>query len=241
MGSPVRYALAFGLALASGRAVADEAIDPWQGLNQQVFAFNEFADRLLLRPVSVAYRFVLPAFAERGIHNVLENLQTPGVAINQLLQGKPALAGSDAGRFLLNSSVGIAGLIDVASRVGLEAHQEDFGQTLNVWGIGPGPFMMLPLLGPSSPTAALGTAVDMLSQPTTWIGSDVLGYSVTAVDIVDTRAQLLDAEELITGDRYTFLRDAYMQRRNYLQADGVVEDSFLDGEGDDESAEGELE
>jgi phospholipid-binding lipoprotein MlaA len=96
---------------------------------------------------------------------------------------------------------------------------------------------MLPLLGPSSPTAAIGTAVDMLTRPTMWVGSDSLQYTVTAVGVVDTRVQLLDAEELITGDRYTFLRDAYVQRRNYLQADGVVEDAFLD----DEAFEGEPE
>lgn len=236
MSSLARQLAAAGLVLACTGAAAEESVDPWQGFNERVFVFNEFADRVLLRPVSVAYRYVLPEFAERGVHNVLENLEDPGVALNQLLQGKPSLAASDAGRFLLNSTVGVVGLIDVATTVGLPAHEEDFGQTLNVWGIGPGPFLMLPLMGPSSPTGAVGRAVDMLTQPTTWVGSNALGYTVTGVDIIDTRAELLDAESLITGDRYTFLRDAYVQRRNYLQADGVVEDAFLDDVGDDEEA-----
>ncbi len=206
----------------------DNAADPFQGFNRGTFAFNEFADRLVLRPVAAAYGAVMPDLAERGVHNALENLSQPVVAINQLLQDKLDLAANDAARFLLNSTVGLVGLIDVAAQFGLPAHKEDFGQTLGVWGVPQGPFLMLPLLGPSSSTTAAGSVLAMLFKPTTWISDTTARYAIAAVGVVDTRAQLLEADGLVTGDRYTFIRDAYLQRRAYLQADGVVDDPFLD-------------
>ena len=216
---------------STGAAVAPAAAntaDPFQDFNLGSFAFNEFADRVLLRRVASAYKAVMPALAARGVHNALENLSQPVVAINQFLQGKLGLAVSDTGRFLLNSTVGVVGLIDVAARLGLPAHSEDFGQTLGVWGVPQGPFLMLPLLGPSSPTTAIGSVVDMMFKPTTWLDATTARYTIAAIGVVDIRAQLLEADGLITGDRYTFIRDAYMQRRAYLQADGVVDDPFLD-------------
>lgn len=215
-------------AAADAAPPLDNAADPLRAFNRGTFAFNEFADRVALRPLATAYRAVMPDLAERGVHNALENLDEPVVAINQLLQGKLDLAASDAGRFLLNSTVGLLGLIDVAAQLGLPPHNEDFGQTLGVWGVPQGPFLMLPMLGPSSPTTAAGSILDRVFKPTTWFTGMTARYAIGAVGVIDTRVQLLEADALVTGDRYTFIRDAYVQRRAYLQADGVVDDPFLD-------------
>ncbi len=215
-------------AVAAVAPAVEHAADPLQRFNRRTFAFNEFADRVVLRPVASTYRAVMPELAQRGVHNALENLGQPVVAVNQLLQGKLDLAVNDAGRFLLNTTVGLVGLIDVAAQLGLPAHNEDFGQTLGVWGVPQGPFLMLPLLGPSSPTTVAGSVLDMMFKPTTWMDATTARYTIAAVGVVDTRAQLLEADALVTGDRYSFIRDAYVQRRIYLQADGVVDDPFLD-------------
>lgn len=221
--------LLLGMALSLPAAAAFAEADPWEPLNRTTYAVNDFADRWVLRPVAVGYSTVAPGVVQDGIGNFFENLGTPGVAINQVLQGKPRLAASDTGRFLLNSTFGIGGLIDIGSRVGLPAHSEDFGQTFGRWGIDSGPYLVLPFRGPSTLRDAVGMGFDTLLNPLRLIDHEPTRYSVLATSIIDTRASLLSAEDLITGDPYVFIREAYLQRRAFLITDGVVEDDpFLD-------------
>jgi phospholipid-binding lipoprotein MlaA len=220
-------------AAASGRAAAAE--DQWEGLNRKVFVFNDTVDGKVLKPVAEGYVRVTPDPLQRGIGNLFANLRTPGTALNQFLQGKPKDGINDVGRFLLNSTVGVLGLIDVASRAGLAKHEEDFGQTFRVWGIGPGRFVMLPIFGPATTTDTVGRVLDTFTNPLVLISPTRDRYAFYAVDGIDTRADLLSAEGLISGDKYLFIRDAYLQRREYLVSDGTVEDDpFMDDDWDDE-------
>lgn len=221
------------LALLGGCATVDSdgqaEDDPLQGVNRKVLAFNDGADRLLLKPLARGYRAVAPQPVEKGVSNFFLNLRTPWTAVNQLLQGKPKLAFADTGRFLMNSTVGIGGLFDVATDAGLEAHREDLGQTLAVWGVPSGRFAVVPFLGPSTLRDGIGGIVDTLLYPVNFLEDDTVRLSLIATDAVQTRAKFLDAETLIRGDRYLFIRDAYLQRREYLINDGEVEeDPFLD-------------
>ncbi len=216
------------VALAPLITLAGETPDPWQGFNRKVYRFNDRVDRTVLRPIAVRYKRVVPDPLETGVHNFFTNLRGPSVFLNQLLQGKPKRAGADLGRFVLNSTVGIGGMIDVASEVGLGAHEEDFGQTFARWRIPSGPFVVLPLWGASSVRDFGGNIVDGFFYPPRFIES-IAGKIVTyGVDLLDSRAQLVGADRLVSGDRYLFYRDAYLQRRNYLIHDGRIVDSFLD-------------
>jgi phospholipid-binding lipoprotein MlaA len=214
------------LVFAEDGVYEDKDPDPWIGLNQRVFAFNETADRWLLKPVATTYMNVVPGFARQNVANVFANLGDVRNSVNNLLQGKPLNSLSDLGRILINTSLGLAGLFDPASGIGLTKHNESFGQTLSVWGVPKGPYLVLPLLGPS-------TVLDVASRPIT-SPLDPLRYlypvdhrnRLFGLRVVDQRASLLAAERLVFGDRYIFLRDAYLQRRNYLVNDGVVEDDF---------------
>lgn len=227
----ISVVLGLALWLPAAPVIADEVAnpDPWEPLNRKTYAVNDFADRWVLKPVAVGYSTVAPGVVQDGIGNFFENLGTPAVAINQVLQGKPRLAASDTGRFLLNSTFGIGGLIDIASRVGLPAHSEDFGQTFGRWGIDSGPYLVVPLRGPSTLRDAVGMGFDTLLNPLRLIDHERTRYSLLATSIIDTRAGLLSAEDLISGDPYVFIREAYLQRREFLITDGVVEDDpFLD-------------
>ncbi|MEM6640706.1 MAG: VacJ family lipoprotein [Pseudomonadota bacterium] len=204
------------------------AVDPYEQTNRKIQAFNDGADRVLFKPVAKAYRTVTPDFAEAGIANFISNLNEPYTALNQLLQGKPGLAIHDLGRFLINSTFGLGGLIDAGTDLGLEKHTEDLGQTLGVWGMGAGPYLVLPIFGPSNPRDAIGLIGNNLGNPPVYLEDRGARNAAVGMQIIDARAQLLKAERLIRGDRYLFLRDAYLQRRDYLVNDGVVEDSFLD-------------
>lgn len=221
----------FCLTLVCCAAVAHAAPnDPFESFNRKVMDFNDVADRYVLSPAARAYQFVLPAPIERGLHNAFVNLDGPIVIVNQVLQGKPMLALRDTGRFVLNTTVGLVGLIDVATPAGLERHDEDFGQTFARWGIPQGPFLVLPLWGPTTPLFAAGDALGTFAQPIGYIENGYWRYGVRALSLIDTRAQLLETEKLISGDRYVFIRDAYLQRRDYLIKDGNVPDTFLDEE-----------
>jgi phospholipid-binding lipoprotein MlaA len=221
-------ALSFPLAAAG-------AEDPWETANRRVAGFNDAIDGALLKPVAKSYDRVAPNPVQRGIGNVFENLTTPGIALNQFLQGKPRQGFSDVGRFVLNSTVGLVGLFDVASRAGLPKHEEDFGQTFRVWGIGDGRFVMLPFFGPATTTHAVGMVFDAFTNPLILVSPTRDRYALYAVNVIDSRAALLSAEALISGDRYLFIRDAYLQRREYLIADGMIEDDpFLDEDWDEE-------
>ncbi len=207
---------------------ATQGIDPYESSNRKVQAFNDTADRFLLKPLARGYRAVLPDAVERGISNVFSNLAEPFVAINQLLQGKPVQGLYDGGRFLVNTTLGIGGLFDVGAGLGLEKHAEDFGQTLAVWGVGQGPYLVWPFWGPSNPRDAVGDLVGSFAFVPTYADDVGVRNSAYALWVINRRAQLLDAERLIKGDRYLFIRDAYLQRRDYLVNDGIVTDDFLD-------------
>jgi phospholipid-binding lipoprotein MlaA len=203
--------------------------DPWQGFNRAVFRFNDTLDRYALKPVAKGYKAVAPRPVRTGLTNFFNNLRAPIVVLNDLLQGKVRHAGSDTVRFIVNTTAGIAGFVDVGSRVGLARHDEDFGQTLGVWGVPSGPYLVLPLLGPSSARDGLGRGVDTYAHPRTHNLDTDINLAITVVDGVNTRASLLDAEEIIQGDRYLFIRDLYLQHREFAINDGrVEEDPFLD-------------
>src|SRR5512134_1201156 len=204
--------------------------DPWEGLNRATYEFNDGFDKVLLKPVAEGYRFVLPTPARTAVTNFFANLKDPWIALNQLMQGKPRLAIDDLGRFVWNSTFGLLGLIDVASDMGLPKHNEDFGQTLAVWGADFGPYLVLPILGPSSVRDGVGLIPDAYAylpwQIPKWADFEhrvTWQWSLTGLDLVQTRANLLDASDLLEEaalDRYAFLRNAYFQRRRYLIYDG---------------------
>lgn len=199
------------------------AHDPFERANRSVFAFNDGLDRAVTKPLAQGYRAVVPEFMRRYIGNFFGNLGDVFTSANQLLQGKPVLALSDAGRVLVNTVFGFGGVIDVASDLGLEKHREDFGQTLGRWGAGSGPYLVLPVFGPSSVRDGLGLGVDLAADPLQGVFRDVDLAWAAAARVVDTRERLLSAERLVEGaalDRYSFLRDAYLQRRRSQIHDG---------------------
>lgn len=207
--------------------------DPWEAINRPIFTFNDYADRYVLRPVAKGYQRVAPRFVEEGVSNAFNNLGEISNVLNNLLQGKFIDSASDGGRFVINSTVGVLGFFDVASRWGLEPHDEDFGQTLGRWGVGPGPYLVVPLLGPRTVRDATAGFAESYTDPVLQGVNHVpTRNQMLGLRVVDVRAQLLAADELITGDRYIFLRDAYLQRRQFLVNDGVVEDSFGDDDFD---------
>ncbi|GAB3374243.1 VacJ family lipoprotein [Spongiibacter taiwanensis] len=200
--------------------------DPFESWNRKIFAFNDVADRYVLKPVAKGYQYVTPNGVEQSIGNFFNNIGEVQSMGNDVLQGKPRNAMVDVARFIINSTVGVLGLFDVAGHIGLPREPEDFGQTLAVWGVGSGPYLVLPLFGPSTLRDGTGLAVDSFTSVEGAIDPERARYYMKGLDIVDTRASLLSSEELISGDRYGFLRDAYLQRRQFLINDGEMEDSF---------------
>ncbi|MFO7553534.1 MAG: VacJ family lipoprotein [Haliea sp.] len=211
-------------------AMAQDTVnpDPWEGLNRPIFEFNERLDQYLLKPAAKGYQAVLPDPAEKGVSNFFSNLRDANSTINAVLQGRPGGAARAGGRFLLNSTIGMLGLFDVASRMGVEPYRTDFGHTLAIWGLPPGPFLMVPMLGPRTARSGTGTVFDALTSVEVSIDDVRLRNSLFGLELIDTRARLLKAEELMSGDRYIFVRDAYLQQRRALVNDGVVEDNFSD-------------
>ena len=203
----------------STTAVAqDEINDPIEPLNRAVFAFNQTIDGLILDPAQQIYGYVVPDPAKRGVRNFLNNLRAPLVFINDLLQGERERAGITLGRFLVNTTLGVGGVFDFASVVGMDAaHSEDFGQTLGAHGVGPGPYVVLPLLGPSSARDALGLAVDtFLLDPSAYVLSSEAALARRGTDAVDTRYRLdpaIDDLEASSLDLYAGYRTVYLQRR----------------------------
>ncbi|XXF10819.1 VacJ family lipoprotein [Pseudomonas sp. D2-3] len=200
--------------------------DPWESFNRPVFRFNDTVDTYALKPLAQGYRAVTPQFLETGVHNVFRNLGDVGNLANNLLQGKAHDAGVDTSRLLLNTTVGVLGLFDVASNMGLQRSDEDFGQTLGVWGVQSGPYLVLPLLGPSSLRDAPSKVPDSFLTPYPYMDHVPTRNVTRGVNIVDTRASLLDAERMISGDKYIFIRNAYLQNREFRVRDGDVEDDF---------------
>lgn len=203
-------------------------VDPWQGINQQTFAVNEGLDRILVKPVARTYTTVVPGFARQGVNNFFSNVGDVSNGVNNLLQGKPLRALSDLGRIVINSTLGLGGLFDPASGIGLRKHNESFGQTLSVWGVPKGPYVVMPFLGPSTLTDAIARPLEATLDPVRYLYPVDHRNTLLGVRLLDQRAGLLAAESVVFGDRYLFLRDAYLQRREFLVNDGQVEDDFDD-------------
>ena len=222
-------------ACASSSYVKNER-DPWQGFNPSMYAFNDTLDSAIVKPAAKGYRAITPDFVETGVRNVFGNLDDVSIGVNNVLQGKLTDAGSDVGRILVNTTIGIGGLFDIASKMGLRKHEEDFGQTLGVWGVPSGPYLVLPFFGPSTLRDSPSIPVDrILLDPLTYVelktGERV---AINALDLVSLRAELLSLEDAVEGisqDQYTLIREAYLDRREFLLNDGqtVVDDDLYEG------------
>ncbi|MBN2991372.1 VacJ family lipoprotein [Pseudomonas cedrina subsp. fulgida] len=212
--------------LAPFAAQAAPEDDPWESVNRPIFTFNDTVDTYALKPLAQGYEWITPQFVEDGIHNFFRNIGDVGNLANNVLQLKPHNAGVDTARLLVNTTFGVLGFIDVGTKMGLQRSDEDFGQTLGYWGVGSGPYVMLPLLGPSTLRDAPSKYVDSYTQPYRYMDDVSVRNSVMGLNIVDTRASLLDSEKLITGDKYTFIRNAYLQNREFKVKDGKVVDDF---------------
>tara|TARA_Y100000589_G_C27013453_1_gene571810 strand:- start:167 stop:913 length:747 start_codon:yes stop_codon:yes gene_type:complete len=211
-----------------------ETGDPYENWNRKVFAFNDAIDRWFLRPVAKGYRTVTPDLVDRGITNFFNNLTEIRNFTNSLLQLKGESAVVAVGRFTYNTVFGLGGFFDVANAFELPERPEDFGQTLATWGVDSGPYLMLPLLGPSTPRYFTGMAADGFMLPSAWDSvENPEWYYLRMLQIVDKRADLIPAENFISGDRYTFMRNAFLQRREFLINDGkITEDPFASDDDD---------
>ena len=210
--------------------------DPWEGFNRAMFQINDALDTVVIRPAAVVYENVLPSPVRTGASNFFSNLGDLRNAANNLLQGKIEAACGDLFRFAFNSTWGLLGVLDVASEAGIPKHNEDFGQTLAVWGVGDGPYLVLPLLGGHNLRDTAALPVDYYSNPTTYVEGDAAKYSFKATEIVVKRAALLPADRATEGqiiDKYAYLRDAYFQRRQYQIHDGnpTIEYEDFNGNG----------
>jgi phospholipid-binding lipoprotein MlaA len=211
------------ISLLGGCASNGNPRDPLEPLNRAVYSFNDGFDKVLAKPAAEAYRFVLPNFVRTGFSNFFSNLNDVIVMLNSLLQGKFTQGVSDFARLFVNTTVGVLGLFDVATEAGLEKHNEDFGQTLGYWGIGDGPYLVLPFLGPSSARDTVGWVGDFYAWPVTYVEDDTTRWVLIGVRFVSSRADLLEASKILETaalDPYVFVRDAYLQRRRNLVYDG---------------------
>lgn len=198
-------------------------VDPLEPYNRAMFSINDALDKAVLKPIAIAYQKVVPETGRRMIGNAFSNIGDVWVSVNNLLQGRFGDSASDLGRFALNSTVGIFGLFDVASDMGLEKHYEDLGLTLGRWGALPGPYIVLPLFGPSTLRDGIGFAVQYQTDPLQTLDSAGQRNNLSALRLIDTREGLLAAEKLLDAaalDRYLFVRDSYLQRRRYLVYEG---------------------
>jgi phospholipid-binding lipoprotein MlaA len=204
--------------------------DPFERVNRATWAFNDALDRMLARPAAKAYKRVVPEPARNAVSGVLANLEYPTVAFNDALQGKFQAATQDVGRFLVNTTVGVGGVWDPATKFGIPRHDEDFGQTLGYWGVPTGPYVVLPVFGPSDFRDGPGKLVDRYTNVRHYIGSGSTEYYLYAIAALDTRTQLLSADQALKSafDPYALARDAYLARRNYLVHDGQVQEESYD-------------
>lgn len=210
--------------------------DPWEGWNRGVYKFNKAVDTAIAKPVTLGYKAVTPDIVEEGISNIFDNLEDIPTMLNNLLQGKIGDSFSDLGRVLINTTIGIGGIWDPASKMGLEKHDEDFGQTLGAWGVGSGPYVMLPFLGPSTLRDAPALFVDSELDPINQIDHIPTRNSVKLVELIDRRAELLVLEAQLEDviDEYAFVRDVYLQNRQFRVLDGDIP---LDEECEEEDEE----
>jgi phospholipid-binding lipoprotein MlaA len=211
------------LLLAGCASMSNNPADPWEGFNRKVYAFNDTLDTYALKPVAEGYQNVTPLPARTNIANFFGNIEDVWIGVNNLLQGKGRDGFEDFGRFVINSTVGILGFFDIASEIGLEKHEEDFGQTLGKWGVDSGPYLVLPFFGPRTVRDSGGLVIDTLASPTSHVDSVAVRNSLAGVHAVSDRAQLLGAEKTLDEaalDKYSYVRDFYLQRRKNLIFDG---------------------
>ena len=222
-----RFLFLFFISTFSIAENEDVNVDPFESTNRIVFEISDDLDTMIIRPVAEIYRDVTPRFIKNSVTNFFYNLSEVDTIINQLLQGKIVLAGQDSLRFLINSTIGIVGFVDVATRVGFERHDEDFGQTLGVWGVESGAYVFVPFVGPSTIRDLVGIPLSWYVSGTFAIEDNKTKILFSFLDVIETRERLLAAENLIIGDRYDFVKDAFMQSREHEVKDGEVEDEFL--------------
>jgi phospholipid-binding lipoprotein MlaA len=222
--APLRLLLALAVfAQLAGCATSGDPRDPIEGFNRAMFTFNDGLDKAVIKPVAKGYVAVVPTPARTGVSNFFGNIGDVFISVNNLLQGKVTQAAGDAGRFLVNSTVGVLGLFDVASNIGLEKHDEDFGQTFGRWGVGDGFYVVLPVLGPRTARDAVGELFDWAADPVARVTQVNVRNSLVATRLTNERANLLPADQLIDTaalDKYSYIRDAYLQRRRFKVYDG---------------------
>ena len=228
----LKTSLIFICLIASSWVSAEdfEDRDPLQQLNRTVYELNfEILDPALIKPLATLYDRLTPRPVRIGINNFFSNLDEIPNAVNSLLQGKIGQAANDTGRFIVNSVFGLGGVFDVATDAGMQPSQgEDFGQTLAVWGVSEGPYLMLPFLGPSTLRDAPSNVLDSFLDPFAYNDNYGMRAGIKAIDIVALRAELLGIDDVMSGDKYIFVRDVYLQNREYVIADGAIEDDFDD-------------
>lgn len=232
-------ALLLGMALLLGACTTigqarspSQKVDPWENWNRKVFAFNEGLDRTVLKPVATAYVDIVPRPLRKGVDNFFANAADAWSAVNNVLQAKPQPAFEDVVRFGTNTVLGLGGVLDIASEFGLEHHYEDFGRTLGHWGVGPGPYVVLPLFGPSTVRDTVALPLDWAASPAQLVDDGSAQFGITVLQVINARANLLGASQLLDGialDKYTFLRDAYLQRHGSLRFDDNSPDAADDG------------
>ncbi len=221
-----RLCVCAGVMLVPFIAQAATEEDPWESINRPIFRFNDLLDTYALKPLAQGYQAVTPQFLEDGIHNMFRNIGDVRNLANDVLQVKPRAAGVDTARLMFNTTFGVLGFFDVGTRMGLQRNDEDFGQTLGYWGVGSGPYVMLPFFGPSTLRDAPSKYVDGYTAPYRYMNDIPARNMAIGMDVIDTRASLLSTEKLISGDKYVFIRNAYLQNREFKVKDGKVEDDF---------------
>lgn len=242
---PLLSSLAIAMTLV-GCATPTLQDDPWYSWNHGTQTFNDNVDKFVVKPLAQGYEYITPEPVNRGVTNLFSNINDIGVTINDMLQFKLLQGGMDASRFILNTTAGVVGLFDVATSLDLPKHDEDFGQTLGYWGVGSGPYLVLPFFGPSSPRDTVGRIGDALLNPLTYIS--FMGTAASAatagskvVDIADNRADMMRTEKIVDeaaiDDRYDFIKNAYQQHREYLINDGnlPIDELELEEDMSDES------
>ncbi|MEG2300604.1 MAG: VacJ family lipoprotein [Acinetobacter sp.] len=228
------------LKVDANAAQPDNVKDPLQPLNRQIFAVNDALDRAIVRPIAVEYKEKIPSPIRDSYSGFRKNLGEPWNAVNQLIQGRPGRAAKTLGRFTINT-VTTLGFADPASRLGLETEDENFGTTLGYWGVPSGPYLVLPIFGPSTFRDGFGLVVDGYARPQRYILEDEEGlyWAEQTLRGIDVRSQLIDIEGAIQGDKYSSIRDIYLQRKNFIIAEKKgqeAEGMFIDDVGDDDSS-----
>ncbi len=254
MKKPAARAVSFALLTILAGCATTNNSDPLEGWNRGVQSFNDKFDQYAMKPVAKGYNWIMPSFADQGVSNFFSNINDIAVTINDLLQFKLAQTGLDGSRFLINSTAGVGGLIDVATMIDLPKHNEDFDQTLGVWGVPAGPYLVLPLLGPSSPRGVAGLVGDAAMNPATYVGfgafpgmsngvEAAISSGMYVINAIDKRADNLATEKVVAEaassvDRYEFIKNAYLQKRNFMVNDGNVPEG--DGDPLDQIDDGSL-